>query len=966
MLPLAVEKARLRERSLTTMVSSGRSGGSADDEALPDVTTEMEIVDISNSAAFVLLNDLVSTGKLDQETTDALKSQYELLHKSTLDLYQEEKRNLKKAKQLNQDLLTEKIKLEKLSIRKHEDSQTTISLNKESEAAARELNELMSKSTAMHVQVVEHQSERDELERQLEFIHKENSNLVKPVFDDFNEKIKQLEEDCTRQDKALDDSKMKRESLIQRNDQLTNHSEDLAETKLQLKQTLNKIRSDPERIRKQADVVETAVFNLKQEVEGLQSRLSACDEELKEHDDRKQAITEHGKEISRKLDLHRTTIEQRERDVDSIKKSLDEEKSIHQDILAQRVQLELVLKEERLSLKHMLADLAQIKKSYEGTKKTLKKSIAQLDNIKATIPQLEANHADLTASRNSFSSENKELTRKVAALQQEIDIFIANYLRQENIEKSKKEELEVSVAQVKACEKQIALWIEEEHKQSKQMSMLSAQRELRARDASKAAANHKAAVQDLRIKELTVLDLSKRLTETTNKLRQFSTLYDVVKNERNKYVNLIQASSQALAEMKEKIKILENEVEILRNESIAKDKALMKEHLAHQTAQSQRDTARHDTNKSQAIYQERQTQVEKQIVEIDKLNSIINGMEKAMVRLKKQYEAAVENRNFSGVQLIDRNDELCILYEKANIQEETLKRGEMGLRKKDEEIRLVKIELSELERSLQTTRKRLPLVPDLAEKVLVLKRELAQERGLTERLCADLETPDNEDRWRALLGDDPDLEQLQAKLQVLNHRLNSKKEQLLEKELVLEEVTELAEKLRFKATDGKKNTLTLAKKVNSFQSRIKDTTRRMMAIVSELSMYQATAMKLEQEKHDREAELQDAEVRLARNEPPSEEAEFEWYRVQKRHQERLRRAQEEGDAAQYGRDSDGFPSKPMVGRKRSTAQPRPNAYIPNDGLGVPRPYGSQAPFKPTPAGSTMRHIRNPKPQPIEI
>lgn len=32
-----------------------------------------------------------------------------------------------------------------------------------------------------------------------------------------------------------------------------------------------------------------------------------------------------------------------------------------------------------------------------------------------------------------------------------------------------------------------------------------------------------------------------------------------------------------------------------------------------------------------------------------------------------KYEMACEHRNYMGIQLIDRNDELCILYEKANI-----------------------------------------------------------------------------------------------------------------------------------------------------------------------------------------------------------------------------------------------------------------------------------------------------------
>ena len=52
----------------------------------------------------------------------------------------------------------------------------------------------------------------------------------------------------------------------------------------------------------------------------------------------------------------------------------------------------------------------------------------------------------------------------------------------------------------------------------------------------------------------------------------------------------------------------------------------------------------------------------------------------------------------------------------------------------------------------------------------------------------------------------------------------------------------------------------------------------------------------------------------------------------------------------------------------TTAEPRPNAYIPDDDseLPIPRPYGSLAPFKPTEPGSTMRHIRKPVIKPIEI
>lgn len=58
----------------------------------------------------------------------------------------------------------------------------------------------------------------------------------------------------------------------------------------------------------------------------------------------------------------------------------------------------------------------------------------------------------------------------------------------------------------------------------------------------------------------------------------------------------------------------------------------------------------------------------------------------------------------------------------------------------------------------------------------------------------------------------------------------------------------------------------------------------------------------------------------------------------------------------------------VAGGTYTTAEPRPNAYIPDDDteLPIPRPYGSNAPFKPSETGSTMRHIRKPVPKPIEI
>ncbi len=132
-----------------------------------------------------------------------------------------------------------------------------------------------------------------------------------------------------------------------------------------------------------------------------------------------------------------------------------------------------------------------------------------------------------------------------------------------------------------------------------------------------------------------------------------------------------------------------------------------------------------------------------------------------------------------------------------------------------------------------------------------------------------LENPDQHPRRKDLEGEDPDQDALQAKIQVLEERLNNKKEALLEKELVYEEVSNLAEKLRAQAIDGRKTTLEINEKINEYRARTNDLARKLYASVSEVSMLQSKALKLQQEKEEKEQVLEDALKNLEAGLPPT-------------------------------------------------------------------------------------------------
>jgi chromosome segregation ATPase len=226
-------------------------------------------------------------------------------------------------------------------------------------------------------------------------------------------------------------------------------------------------------------------------------------------------------------------------------------------------------------------------------------------------------------------------------------------------------------------------------------------------------------------------------------------------------------------------------------------------------------------------------------------------------------------------------------------------------------------------------------------------------------LEAQLELPSSENA-RLLEGVDLSTEETTRKIEELEIRLADKEELLLEKELVLEEVSRLCARAKKKADTGKEDTLSLAKKVNDFQSRIKQTTRKMMAIVSELSMNQAKSLQLQQAVKEREAELEQCRLRMERGEYPNEEIEREWKKMeaaaQRKDTEKQWQRQTNEEMEQYE----------LANGVYTTAEPRPNAYIPEGELPLPKPYGAHAPFKPSEPGAAMRHLRKPVQKPIEL
>merc|ERR1712061_32079 len=93
-------------------------------------------------------------------------------------------------------------------------------------------------------------------------------------------------------------------------------------------------------------------------------------------------------------------------------------------------------------------------------------------------------------------------------------------------------------------------------------------------------------------------------------------------------------------------------------------------------------------------------QKDTQQAEIKKLESRIHEAEQERNNQKRKYEDIISERDVLGTQLVRRNDELALLYEKIKIQQRTLQDGEIAYKERLEESRALAIKTAALKREL--------------------------------------------------------------------------------------------------------------------------------------------------------------------------------------------------------------------------------------------------------------------------
>eukprot|EP00825_Cyclidium_porcatum_P005862 TRINITY_DN1287_c0_g1_i7.p1 TRINITY_DN1287_c0_g1~~TRINITY_DN1287_c0_g1_i7.p1 ORF type:complete len:699 (-),score=223.57 TRINITY_DN1287_c0_g1_i7:296-2392(-) len=373
--------------------------------------------------------------------------------------------------------------------------------------------------------------------------------------------------------------------------------------------------------------------------------------------------------------------------------------------------------------------------------------------------------------------------------------------------------------------------------------------------AAQANAKYFHSLEEIKLKDNLISEFQKKNIETEAKLKQQQNLYEAVRSDRNLYSKNLTESQEELQEIKRRYKIVNHSISQLKEEIEQKELALAKEHFEHKKKDKHIEEQANILKRYRKDIKDKEEKIKQHTIQISKLHFMIKESEQQCQELKKEYELVVAERDILGTQLIRRNSEAGLLYEKIKINQSTLKKGEVQYKERLGDIMILKSQIADLINEIKDFKSQSGQIPDMGNEVHNLQKELIEEKLKVKSLSEEQENPMNVHRWRKLEATDSETYELMIKIQSLQKRLISKTEEVLEKEKVVEQKEKQLKELR--EIMNRQPGIEEGKQIPVLVQNLQQKSIQMNAMQGEIALYSSHIQEYQLEKDRLSKDLQD-------------------------------------------------------------------------------------------------------------
>ncbi|NXT67939.1 CC146 protein, partial [Chaetops frenatus] len=789
---------------------------------------------------------LFSAGKITDTRVAELKEQYTLLHEAVISLQESETQLLQEAERLSAEL-EQQCELEKAEQFPEEASSEGSQIRQQLLSCQSEYNAIKGRVYKNRLKIECLREEKKLLENEYERISKEKKD----------NKITQLKENCDELSKeviqrkaeidSLKEAVSSKEKLILTDEE---EMEKLQEMQTYLKAELVRILGVPKQLAKETEKLKQKKIDAEKKNEALNDQIEELNRTLKATEKRIEEILQKNQDVMKELDERQTLIEKNERECMTLTKLLEISTEKELAVLSDRQILENNLNKCVLENKKQQDILSHHQTQKDKELKSFKKIELQLKGIWDSLERDKAQHKRLKSEAEISSKNNAVLLERRQELQEEIETIKRGLAEQEMISDMDARVLEECIAGEQ-------LLFKEQEKCRNELSTLTHltwlradEKQLKCRNVQKAKIQLQSLVKKLKRKDRELITCKKMKKEIEKELQGFARMYDLMQIEKEKCIQLMRTARWKAREAENRVKLLENNIENLRNAVMSRERKLQDEYLKIKKNERIKESIKKDYCK--VVKEMLEDKEKEKYLNVDRLTAAATHIEEEILQLHKKCERAIQQQNESRLLLREREEELGLLYEKVNRQEMLCRNGDIKMQVMDEKISFLKLKVAEKKRQIKLCFKELTVKNALDAHLVRLQIQYFQCKDKIKQLEEKYGDATNESRKQEMGGKDPSPPELLKRIEQMEAELVQKEQRLVKINFLCENISDLMDRVRTVAENGKQDMLLFARRTNELQKKINDKTQEIRALFAELSMKQALAIKLQQEIRDKE------------------------------------------------------------------------------------------------------------------
>ncbi|NXA36249.1 CFA58 protein, partial [Eudromia elegans] len=775
---------------------------------------------------------------------EKFRIEYEKLHAVMKKSHENEKRLMEKCRELNAELVVNSSKVAALTKLSKDDRVSISSLKREIEKAWKMVDAAYEKEQKAKETIL---SLREEIERLTKLVE-QGSDLS--LGQEYNVRdLLKFKEDITKErDQLLSEVVKLRESLTEATEQQQDIEKAKAEADqsiIELQQEIQLRQNEATREARKKEKMEKELKNLLAEMDNRQAEIKTLQQHMQKNKEEQLKVEQHLKEQKILNERAGKELEQFQIRNNKLMQESEQHNMMFEEVMqdVQQKTAELKVRDDEVSqMRHEISKLNKVRDVLQSKLRVVEEQKVDAEYERDTLKnQVSGLERELETAKKQAEFDKKAIDELV----REKDIINKNLVKATNATQKQVNLVKLHEKSKKNLEEEIQNYKNEAQKQRKIIYQLEKERDCYINEAGELKQKVLQHLKDIEVREMQICDYEKKIEESEIKLKQQQNRCEAVRTERNLYSkNLIEAKDE-IAEMKKKLKTMTHQMDQLKEEITAKEAALVKAHLEHQRTEREKESLKAELLKMKQQAVETKHFIEKQEVEERKLLKIIADADAERLKQKKEFDQVISERDILGSQLVRRNDELALLYEKIKIQQSILNKGEIQYRQRVEDIRLLKLEIKKLRREKGILGKSVANVEELRQEVYHMQKELLRERTRCRALEEELENPLNVHRWRKLEASDPSTYELIQKIQRLQRQLISKTGEVIEKELLLQEKEKLYVEL--KHVLARQPGPEAAEQLQLYRHTLREKTKQLKVLSSELNMYESQSQEYKYE-----------------------------------------------------------------------------------------------------------------------